>query len=176
MEVILLEKVEKLGQMGQSVSVAPGYARNYLLPKKKALRATKKNKEYFEAKRSEFEAENLKRKEEASYIADKLEGLKVILIRQASETGQLYGSVRSKDIKDKLLEAGFKVSSSQVILQDPIKMIGAHKIKISLHPEVNVLIEALIAQSEGEAVSYADDANENSSENSGGESKSGVDY
>lgn len=151
MQVILLERVEKLGQMGQMVDVATGYARNYLLPKKKALRATKENVAYFEAQKSQLEAQNLKRKEEAEYAAKKLEGVTVTLIRQASEMGHLYGSVRSKDIVDALNEQKISMHRNQVSIPAPVKVLGLHTIQLVLHPEVHVDIRVNVAQSEEEA-------------------------
>lgn len=151
MQVILLERVEKLGQMGQLVDVKPGYARNFLLPKKKALRATKDNLTYFEQQRAQLEATNLKRKEEAHYVAQKMEGFSVTLIRQASEVGLLYGSVRSADIAKALIDNGFTLTRSQVQLTAPIKTIGKHQAKVVLHPEVSVLVDVIVAQSEEEA-------------------------
>ena len=138
MQVILLERVEKLGQMGQMVDVKPGYARNFLLPKKKALRATKENVSYFETQKAVLEAQNLKRREEAQNAATLMKDLSVTLIRQASETGILYGSIRSKDITDALNEAGTRVGREQIQIITPIKTIGLHKVEIILHPEVRV--------------------------------------
>ena len=123
MQVILLERVEKLGQMGQVVNVKAGYARNFLLPKKKALRATKQNLGFFEKKRVEFEANNLKRKSEAQTVAEKMDGVTIILIRQASEVGHLYGSVRSADIAQGLGDVGFQVSRAQIQIDVPIKYV-----------------------------------------------------
>ncbi len=158
MQVILLERIEKLGQMGQTVTVKPGYARNYLLPKKKAIRATKDNLAYFDSKRAQLEAENLKRKEEASYVAKKMEGCSVTLIRQASEVGQLYGSVRSRDIAEALVAGGYTVGRSQVQLGAPIKTLGIHVASLMLHPEVFVDVSVNIAQSEDEAAVQAEKA------------------
>ncbi len=151
MEVILLERIEKLGQMGDTVKVKPGFARNYLLPQKKALRATKDNIAYFESQRKVLEAQNLERRSEAEKVGDKMKDLKVILIRQASEALQLYGSVTSRDIADGAAAAGVKVERGQVELDKPIKALGAHKIKVHLHPEVMVEITALVARSPDEA-------------------------
>ena len=147
-DLILLERVEKLGQMGQVVKVKPGYARNYLLPQKKAMRATKENLVYFETQRAQLEANNLQRKSEASEVATKLEGLSVVLIRQAGETGQLYGSVAARDIADAVTEAGFTVEKQQIVLDRPIKTLGLHPLRVMLHPEVSVTIKANVAQSE----------------------------
>ena len=146
-ELILLERVEKLGQMGQIVKVRPGFARNYLLPQKKALRATKDNLAYFETQRAQLEASNLARKSDASAVAEKLEGLKVVLIRQAGESGQLYGSVSSRDIADAVTAAGFTVDRQQIVLDRPIKTLGLHPLRVMLHPEVGVTVRANVAQS-----------------------------
>ena len=147
-DVILLERVEKLGQMGQVVKVKPGFARNYLLPQKKAMRATKENLAYFETQRAQLEANNLKRKGEAQDVAGKLEGLTVVLIRQAGESGQLYGSVMARDISDAVTEAGFTVERRQIVLDRPIKTLGMHRVRVMLHPEVGVTVTANVAQSE----------------------------
>ena len=151
MEVILLERIEKLGQMGDVVKVKPGYARNYLLPQRKALRATKGNLAVFETQRSQLEAQNLERKQEAESVAGKLEGLQVVIIRQSGETGQLYGSVTARDLTDAVTEAGFTVERRQVVMDKSIKMLGLHPIKIRLHPEVAVEVVANVARSEVEA-------------------------
>ena len=151
MNVILLERVPKLGQMGDVVKVKPGFARNYLLPQKKALRATKDNIAYFESQRKTLEAQNLERRKDAEAVAAKMGDLKVTLIRQASEALQLYGSVTSRDIADAANAAGVKLSRGQIELDKPIKALGAHKIKIHLHPEVAVEISALVARSPDEA-------------------------
>ncbi|HEX5319588.1 MAG TPA: 50S ribosomal protein L9 [Stellaceae bacterium] len=147
-DLILLERVEHLGQMGQIVKVRPGYARNFLLPQKKAMRATKDNLAYFETQRAQLEAQNLKRKGEAEEVGAKLEGLKVVLIRQAGESGQLYGSVAARDISDAVTAAGFTVDRQQIVLDRPIKTLGLHPIKVALHPEVSVTVTANVAQSE----------------------------
>ena len=146
-ELILLERVEKLGQMGQLVKVRPGYARNYLLPLKKAMRATKDNLAYFDTQRAQLEANNLSRKTDASAVAKKLQGLHVVLIRQAGESGQLYGSVSSRDIADAVTEAGFTVNRQQIVLDRPIKTLGLHPMRVMLHPEVAVTVTANVAQS-----------------------------
>ena len=151
MNLILLERVPKLGQMGDVVKVKPGFARNYLLPQKKALRATKDNIAYFESQRKVLEAQNLERRQDAEKVGTKIGDLKVILIRQASEALQLYGSVTSRDIADGAAAAGVKVERSQVELDKPIKALGAHKIKVHLHPEVTVDITAVVARSPDEA-------------------------
>lgn len=150
MNVILLERVPKLGQMGDVVKVKPGFARNFLLPQKKALRATKDNIAYFESQRVVLEAQNLERKSEAEAAGAKIKDLKVSLIRQASEALQLYGSVTSRDIADGAIAAGVKIERSQVELDKPIKVLGAHKIKVHLHPEVTVEITAIVARSPDE--------------------------
>jgi large subunit ribosomal protein L9 len=146
-DLILLERVEKLGQMGQIVKVRPGYARNYLLPQKKAMRATKDNLAYFETRRTQLEANNLARKGEAGEVAGKLEGLHVVLIRQAGESGQLYGSVSSRDIADAVTASGFTVDRQQIVLDRPIKTLGLHPVRVMLHPEVGVTVTANVAQS-----------------------------
>ena len=151
MEVILLERVEKLGQMGDVVKVKPGYARNYLLPQKMALRATKANRAYFEQQQTHLEAANLERRSEAEAVARKFEGLSIVLVRQASEMGQLYGSIRPQDIADGVNDAGVTLEHKQVKLDRPIKTIGLHKVRIALHPEVAVEITANVARSEAEA-------------------------
>ncbi|MSP74748.1 MAG: 50S ribosomal protein L9 [Rhodospirillaceae bacterium] len=151
MNVILLERVPKLGQMGDVVKVKPGFARNFLLPQKKALRATKDNITYFESQRKTLEAQNLERRGEAEAVGGKMSDLKVILIRQASEALQLYGSVTSRDIADGAVAAGVKIERSQVELDKPIKSLGAHKIKVHLHPEVTIEITAVVARSVDEA-------------------------
>lgn len=151
-QVILLQRVEKLGQMGDVVSVKPGYARNYLLPQKKALRASKENVAYFEAQKKHIEAESDKQKKEAEKLAKKIEGSKVTLIRQASESGQLYGSVNSRDIAQALSEAsGESFDRSAVKLNQNYKLIGLFPIDIVLHPEVTAEITINIARSQEEA-------------------------
>ncbi|MBS0547511.1 MAG: 50S ribosomal protein L9 [Proteobacteria bacterium] len=151
MNLILLERVPKLGQMGDVVKVKPGFARNFLLPQKKALRATKDNIAYFESQRKVLEAQNLERRQEAEAVGKKMGDLKVVLIRQASEALQLYGSVTSRDIADGAAAAGVKVERGQVELDKPIKALGAHKIKIHLHPEVAIDITVIVARSPDEA-------------------------
>jgi large subunit ribosomal protein L9 len=146
-DLILLERVEKLGQMGQRVKVRPGYARNYLLPQKKAMRATEANLAYFETQRAQLEANNLARKSDAEQVAQKLEGLHVVLIRQAGESGQLYGSVSSRDIADAVTAAGFTVNRQQITLDRPIKTLGLHPVRVALHPEVAVTVITNVAQS-----------------------------
>lgn len=152
MEVILLERIEKLGQMGDIVNVKPGYARNYLLPQSKALRANADNKAKFEAMKVQLEAENLKAREDAEAVAEKLDGASIPMVRQASDTGVLYGSVSTRDIAEGVVAAGFTVNRSQVILDRAIKTLGSHAIKIKLHPEVSVMISILVAKSEEEAL------------------------
>ena len=151
MEVILLERIEKLGQMGDIVKVKPGFARNFLLPQGKALRATDQNKSHFDAQRAQLEADNLKRKQEAEAVAAKMTDLKVVLIRQAGDAGQLYGSVTGRDIADAITDAGVTVRRGQVILDKPIKTIGLHDIRIELHGEVIVDVTANVARSRDEA-------------------------
>jgi large subunit ribosomal protein L9 len=150
-DLILLERVEKLGQMGQVVKVKPGFARNYLLPQKKALRATKENLVYFESQRAQLEANNLHRKSEAAEVGGKLEGLSVVVVRQAGESGQLYGSVSARDIAEAISQAGFTIEKHQVVLERPIKSLGLHSVRIVLHPEVSVGITANVARSGEEA-------------------------
>ncbi len=150
-QVILLERVEKLGQMGQVVDVKPGFARNFLLPQKKALRATKDNLAYFEKQRAQLEAQNLSRKGEAEQVAQKLEGLSVVIIRQAGESGQLYGSVTARDIAQGVTEAGFTIVRGQVVLEKAIKTLGLYKQRVVLHPEVSVTVTINVAQSPEEA-------------------------
>ncbi|MBV9828512.1 MAG: 50S ribosomal protein L9 [Alphaproteobacteria bacterium] len=147
-DLILLERVEKLGQMGQVVKVRPGYARNYLLPQKKAMRATKENLAYFDTQRAQLEATNLQRKSEAVQVAEKTEGVTVVLIRQAGESGQLYGSVAARDIAEAVTKAGITISRNQVVLDHPIKVLGMHPVRVMLHPEVGVTVTANVAQSE----------------------------
>ncbi|HXE28544.1 MAG TPA: 50S ribosomal protein L9 [Stellaceae bacterium] len=156
MDVILLERVENLGQMGQVVKVRPGYARNFLLPQKKALRATKENLTYFEKQRAQLEAQNLTRKSEAEQVAEKLNGLKVVLIRQAGESGQLYGSVSARDLSDAVTAAGFTITRGQIVLEKPIKTLGLFPLKVVLHPEVSVAVTANVAQSAEEAEMQAE--------------------
>ncbi len=151
MEVILLERIEKLGQMGDLVTVKPGYARNFLLPQGKALRATEANKKRFENDRAQLEAENLARKGEAEQVAAKMEGMSVTLIRAASEMGQLYGSASSRDIADRIIDAGVTITRNQVDLNTAIKTLGLFPIRIVLHPEVSVDVTVNIARSEDEA-------------------------
>ncbi|MBV8523397.1 MAG: 50S ribosomal protein L9 [Acetobacteraceae bacterium] len=150
-ELILLQRVEKLGQMGELVKVKPGYARNYLLPQKKAVRATKDNIARFERERAQLEAQNLKRREEAERVAERVGGLSVVVIRQAGESGSLYGSVSSRDIAVACSEAGLNINRQQVVLEHPIKTLGLHQIRIVLHPEVSIPVTVNVARSPEEA-------------------------
>jgi len=151
MDVILLERVEKLGQIGDVVSVKAGFARNYLLPRKKALRANEANKKVFEANRATIEADNANRRSTAEKEAGALDDKSVTLIRQASNTGQLYGSVSTRDVAEALAEDGIKVAKSSIVLARPIKAIGVHEVKVSLHAEVNRTIKVNVARSPEEA-------------------------
>jgi large subunit ribosomal protein L9 len=151
MDVILLERVAKLGQMGEVVHVKDGYARNYLLPQGKALRANEANKKRFEAEKVQLEARNLERKAEAEKVAEALNGQSFVVVRQAGETGQLYGSVSSRDIAELVSQNGFSVGRSQVVLEVPIKTIGLHDILVALHPEVEATIQINVARSVDEA-------------------------
>ena len=151
MEVILLERIEKLGQMGDVVNVKTGFARNYLLPQNKALRKTKQNLSRFESERAQLEADNLTRKNEAENIAGKLENMNVTILRAAGETGQLYGSVTSRDIAESVTKAGISINKNQVILNRALKVLGLEPIRISLHPEVSVEVTANIARNKEEA-------------------------
>jgi len=151
MQIILLERIEKLGQMGDVVTVRDGFARNFLLPAKKALRATAANRQHFESRRGELEARNLEQRTEAEAVATKLDGVELTLLRQAGETGQLYGSVNSRDIAEALSEAGFATEKKQVALNAPIKTLGVFRVRIVLHPEVVVEVSASVARSAEEA-------------------------
>jgi large subunit ribosomal protein L9 len=151
MEVILLERVAKLGQMGDVVKVKDGFARNFLLKRNKALRATKENREKYDGMKADLEAKNIQAKGEASKVAEKIEGRNVIVIRQASETGQLYGSVSVRDIMAALEKDGVSLNRQQVLLDAPIKTIGQHKITIAVHPEVEIHVTTTVARSEAEA-------------------------
>lgn len=155
MDVILLQRVDKLGQMGEVVRVKPGYARNFLLPQMKAIRATKENLARFEASRAQLEAQNLKRREEAERVAERMAGLSVVMIRQAGEGGQLYGSVSARDVADATTEAGFTVTRQQVVLEHPIKALGLAAVKVMLHPEVVVAVTVNVARSPEEAEKQA---------------------
>ena len=154
-DLILLQRVEKLGHLGELVSVKPGYARNFLLPTGKAVRATKNNKERFERERVQLEAQNLKRREEAERVAERVTGLSVTLIRQASESGALYGSVSSRDIADAATVAGLTINHDQVLLVHPIKTLGVSAVRIELHPEVIIEIKVNAARSVEEAEKQA---------------------
>jgi large subunit ribosomal protein L9 len=151
MEVILLERVEKLGAIGDVVKVKDGFARNYLLPRKKALRANENNRKLFDANRARIEEDNAARRGDAEKASKGVDGKSVQLIRQASNTGQLYGSVSARDIADALEAVGAKVARSQVVLDHPIKAIGMHEVKIALHPEVSVTVKVNVARSPEEA-------------------------
>jgi large subunit ribosomal protein L9 len=155
MEVILLERVSKLGQIGDTVKVKDGFARNFLLPNGKALRATEANKKKFESMKSQIEAQNLERKSEAEAVAKKVDGKSVILVRQAGETGQLYGSVSTRDIADALTKDGIVVERRQIVLNSPIKVIGLHVLPVALHPEVEVKITVNVARTPDEATRQA---------------------
>ena len=151
MEVILLERVAKLGQMGETVRVKDGFARNFLLAKGKALRATKENKARFEEMRKELEARNSENRGEAEKVSGKIDGKTFVVLRQASETGQLFGSVTTRDIAMMIAETGIEVTRNQIHLHAPIKMIGGHKVPVALHPEVEVTISINVARNQDEA-------------------------
>ena len=150
-DLILMQRVDKLGQMGELVKVKPGYARNFLLPQGKAIRANKANLAKFEAQRAQLEAENIKRRDEAEKIGERVAGLTVVLIRQAGESGSLYGSVSGRDIADACKEGGLTVSRSQVILPEPIKTLGVKEVSVELHPEVRIIVRVNVARSVEEA-------------------------
>jgi large subunit ribosomal protein L9 len=164
-ELILLQRVDKLGQMGDVVKVKPGYARNFLLPQKKALRASKDNRARFEEQRAQLEAQNLRRREEAERVAERVVGLSVVIIRQAGESGSLYGSVSARDVADAATDAGLTINRSQVVLEHPIKTLGLSQIRVSLHPEVSIPVTVNVArspeeaerQARGESATAADD-------------------
>lgn len=158
MEVILLERVEKLGQMGDVVKVRPGFARNYLLPQKKALRANQENRAYFEAQRAQLEARNLELRKEAESVGEKLEGQTVSVIRQASENDVLYGSVSTRDIAEAFTKAGFSIHRNQIVLDRPLKELGIHHLRVRLHPEVSAQVRVAIAKSEEESAALLDSA------------------
>jgi len=151
MDVILLERIEKLGQMGDVVAVKPGFARNYLLPRKKALRATEANRAVFDQQRAQLEAENLKHREEAERVARDMDGMTVIIVRQASDSDQLYGSVTPRDIASGITEAGVTADRRQIKLDQPIKTVGMHPVRVDLHPEVSVEVIANVARTQEEA-------------------------
>jgi len=156
MQVILMERIEKLGQMGDEVDVKPGYARNFLFAKGKAVRANASNREQFEQSRAQLETENLKRKSEAEAVGEKMSDVSIILVRQAGDAGQLYGSVNARDVADKLTEDGYTVGRQQVRLDVPIKTLGLHQVVVSLHPEVTVTITVNVARSADEAKTQAE--------------------
>ncbi len=151
MDVILLERVAKLGQMGETVKVRPGYARNFLLARGKALRATEANKKHFETQRAQLEARNLDRKKDAESVAENLNGKSFVLIRQSGESGVLYGSVSTRDLAEVVTKDGFSVNRDQFILNHPIKTLGLHTVPVSLHPEVEVTVTVNVARSPEEA-------------------------
>ncbi len=151
MEVILLERIERLGQMGDVVSVKAGFARNYLLPQKKALRATDENRSYFEQQRAQLETQNLERKGEAEAVSEKMDGVRIVVIRAAGETGQLYGSVSARDIATALTDNGYTADRSQIAIARPIKTLGLFDVDVRLHPEVSVSVTVNVARSEEEA-------------------------
>jgi large subunit ribosomal protein L9 len=155
MEVILLERIARLGQMGDVVRVRDGFARNFLLPQGKALRATEANRTQFESQRGHLEARNLERKQEAEAASKKVDGQSFVVIRQAGETGHLYGSVTSRDIAEVMETGGFSVNRNQVALNQPIKTIGLHTVRIVLHPEVEVAVTVNVARSNDEAARQA---------------------
>jgi large subunit ribosomal protein L9 len=155
MEVILLERVEKLGQMGDVVNVRPGFARNFLLPQSKALRATKGNLEQFQTRKTQLEADNLQRKQEAQEVSSKLDGMTVVLVRQASEMGNLFGSVTARDVAEAVTEAGVTIDRRQVIIDKPIKTLGLFGLRVVLHPEVAVSVKVNVARSLEEAETQA---------------------
>ena len=154
-ELILLQRIEKLGQMGDLVRVKPGYARNFLLPQKMALRANKANREQFESQRAQLEAQNIKRREEAERLAERIGQLSVVIIRQAGDSGSLYGSVSVRDIADGATEQGLTVNRSQVILEHPIKSLGLWNVRLVLHPEVSIPVTVNVARSVEEAEKQA---------------------
>ena len=151
MDVILLERIERLGQMGDVVTVKPGFARNYLLPRKKALRATEANRAVFDQQRAQLEAENLKHREEAERVAKGMAGLTVVIVRQASDSDQLYGSVTPRDIAAGITDAGVTADRRQIKLDRPIKTVGMHSVRVDLHPEVSVEVIVNVARTEEEA-------------------------
>ncbi|ADP70216.1 ribosomal protein L9 [Rhodomicrobium vannielii ATCC 17100] len=155
MQVVLLQRIGRLGQMGDVVKVRPGFARNFLLPQGKALRATKENLVRFEKERAQLEAHNLERKQEAEAVSKKLDGQRVMVIRQAGDSGQLYGSVSTRDISDAVTASGFTVDRGQVLLDHPIKTLGIHDVRVSLHPEVSVRVSVNVARTEEEALRQA---------------------
>ena len=151
MQVILLERVAKLGTLGEVVNVRPGFARNFLIPQGKALRATKEAQSDFARRRTQHEARNLERKEEAQHLASDIDGKSVVILRQASETSQLYGSVSPRDIAIAFSESGISLDRQQIRLEAPLKTLGAHKVTVALHPEVEVTVTVNVARSQEEA-------------------------
>ncbi len=151
MEVVLLERIERLGQMGDVVRVKDGYARNFLLPQKKALRANKTNLARFETDRAQLEATNLERRSEAESVAEKVDGGSFVILRQAGEAGQLYGSVTTRDIAKLVSDGGMSITRNQVILDTPIKSVGLHDVRVALHPEVTISVIINVARTEDEA-------------------------
>lgn len=151
MDIILLQRIEKLGTIGDVVTVKDGYARNFLLPQKKALRANEANKKVFEANRDRLEKENAERRVEAEKAGTQVEGTEIVLLRAASNTGQLYGSVNVRDIVNGLADKGHEIDKKQVIMGHPIKTIGMHDVRIDLHPEVSITVKANVARSDDEA-------------------------
>jgi large subunit ribosomal protein L9 len=154
-ELILMQRVEKLGQMGEVVRVKPGYARNFLLPQKKAMRASKENLAQFATQRAQLEAQNLKRRAEAERMAERVGHMNVVIIRQAGESGSLYGSVSSRDIADGCVANGLTINRSQVILDKPIKNLGLTQVRVMLHPEVSIAVTVNVARSPEEAEKQA---------------------
>ena len=150
-ELILLQRVEHLGQMGEIVKVKPGFARNYLLPQQKAIRASKSNRERFEQQRAQLEAQNIKRREEAERVAERVGGIAVVVIRQAGESGSLYGSVSARDIAEATTTAGLSITRDQVVLSHPIKSLGLAQVRVVLHPEVSIPVTVNVARSVEEA-------------------------
>jgi large subunit ribosomal protein L9 len=151
MEVILLERVAKLGQMGETVRVRDGFARNFLLPRGKALRATDENKKRFETQRAQLEARNLERRKDAEVVGEKLDGQSFVIIRQAGESGVLYGSVSARDLAETMSAGGFTVGRDQIVLNAPIKTLGLHTVAVALHPEVEATVTINVARSPDEA-------------------------
>jgi large subunit ribosomal protein L9 len=164
MEVVLLERIEKLGQMGDVVRIKDGYGRNFLLPQKKALRATEANLARFEQQRAELEVRNLERRSDAEKFAERIEGQVFVLLRQAGESGQLYGSVSARDIAQAATEGGFAMERRQIVLDQPIKTVGLHPVRVALHPEVSIGIVVNVARSEAEAERQASDEDTGPSE------------
>ncbi len=156
MDVILLERIEKLGQMGEVVRVKAGFARNYLLPRKKAMRATKDNLAYFDKQRAQLEATNLARRSEAEMVAGRMRDVRIVVIRQAGDTGQLYGSVTARDISDGVTAAGYTVARHQIAIDRPIKSLGLFEVRLVLHPEVQVTVGVNVARSPEEAALQAE--------------------